>query len=869
MKTISAIFFSLILFTQAYGQARQNRNNSWGYNQGQYQKPKKKKTQENICLKKFKNYRQEYYYSDAKKFNICYSVSHSTHNIGQTSWTNYFKCLDAKEPYVARSSNSFYKNCTYYQHSNWMISSNFQKCLNEVDALGATNAKHYCAHSVRGKNILSKDLKKCFPVAEEFGANINDKIKLCSQPDAGKIVDCYEELSKYTGRYAKTFNSCTEQRVFDGVVRSGFESCMGTMKSLGVSETERLSVCISYNADEVASCITRNHNLFSIQSLSAKCTDYQFRDKSKSSVFPGCVNKARADGLSDISVLDICTQSRDKVELVANSRKFHSCKNLVTTTYSFQMGEAYSACSSDKILSKIDDKRFMACIKSGTSSAIFDYFNLQRYTLNHGHSNNNYSSSSSSTKKNPYYYVFDDCFKTYYKKPYSKKNNYVRLYKDYNIHSDAKFKDQIKLGGLSALRFDSKKGKVYFLSDDKGAHGSPRIYVYNYSFNQDTSLSLTENSIIKLKKKGQTTSSSSSKQKSYKNQNGQTVYYSNSRSNQHYFDMDPEGMDFTASGNIVITSEANKNSPTKFISVFSPTGTYLNNMKIAKDFLGTGKNWNDSGVQNNKSVESLTISPSKNKMYLANEASLKQDFPLNEVEVDCDDYSKGSSSVKKYYGKNGKRTCIMRIGDVVRIVRYVKSGTTYKEAEQFFYRLEKERDNGLVELLAINDNMLLTLERSWDSKKSRLTSRIYAVNLANAEKIVAPVKVVKTQPAPVKVTNSTEEEEDDFGDHRGDHSNDNSSNQSHYDDDEDDEDLLPTAKPVEKTLILDLDDIKPALSPGFRRLDNFEGMAFGPKLPNGKNSLVLVTDNNFRDSQRTLLILLEIDVQAIKNKLGK
>jgi hypothetical protein len=35
-------------------------------------------------------------------------------------------------------------------------------------------------------------------------------------------------------------------------------------------------------------------------------------------------------------------------------------------------------------------------------------------------------------------------------------------------------------------------------------------------------------------------------------------------------------------------------------------------------------------------------------------------------------------------------------------------------------------------------------------------------------------------------------------------------------------------------------------------LDNFEGMALGPALPDGRRTLILVSDNNFNESQRTL-----------------
>lgn len=63
-------------------------------------------------------------------------------------------------------------------------------------------------------------------------------------------------------------------------------------------------------------------------------------------------------------------------------------------------------------------------------------------------------------------------------------------------------------------------------------------------------------------------------------------------------------------------------------------------------------------------------------------------------------------------------------------------------------------------------------------------------------------------------------------------------------------------KPVEKTLVANLDDYLPLLNPG--RLDNIEGITFGPVLANGKRSLIVVSDNNFNKGQRTLFMAFEI-----------
>jgi hypothetical protein len=41
-------------------------------------------------------------------------------------------------------------------------------------------------------------------------------------------------------------------------------------------------------------------------------------------------------------------------------------------------------------------------------------------------------------------------------------------------------------------------------------------------------------------------------------------------------------------------------------------------------------------------------------------------------------------------------------------------------------------------------------------------------------------------------------------------------------------------------------------------VDNLEGMTLGPRLPDGSQSLLLVSDNNFEGDRATQLILLRL-----------
>ncbi len=64
-------------------------------------------------------------------------------------------------------------------------------------------------------------------------------------------------------------------------------------------------------------------------------------------------------------------------------------------------------------------------------------------------------------------------------------------------------------------------------------------------------------------------------------------------------------------------------------------------------------------------------------------------------------------------------------------------------------------------------------------------------------------------------------------------------------------------KPVSKRLLFEFDDLQIPI-------DNIEGMTFGPPLPDGRKSLVIVSDNNFSPNRFTQFIALALDIQRVK-----
>ncbi len=68
--------------------------------------------------------------------------------------------------------------------------------------------------------------------------------------------------------------------------------------------------------------------------------------------------------------------------------------------------------------------------------------------------------------------------------------------------------------------------------------------------------------------------------------------------------------------------------------------------------------------------------------------------------------------------------------------------------------------------------------------------------------------------------------------------------------------------PTRKTLLLNLNQLN-------LKLDNIEGLTFGPVLSNGMQSLILISDNNFQSFQVTQIIALSLDRSKLYRNQNK
>ena len=192
------------------------------------------------------------------------------------------------------------------------------------------------------------------------------------------------------------------------------------------------------------------------------------------------------------------------------------------------------------------------------------------------------------------------------------------------------------------------------------------------------------------------------------------------------------------------------------------------------------------GSRNNMSFEGLSFASDGKSLWLGMEAALYQDGPLATPEH----------------------------GSVVRITRLDRAGTVLG---QYAYPLDavasrpapgREADNGVSEILAVNDHQVLVVERAGVENADGIYTnhvRVYEMETQGATDIASIPALAGAAYVPAR-----------------------------------------------KRLLLDLERI------GLARVDNIEGISWGPRLANGRRSLVMISDDNFNAQQVTQILAFEV-----------
>jgi hypothetical protein len=322
-----------------------------------------------------------------------------------------------------------------------------------------------------------------------------------------------------------------------------------------------------------------------------------------------------------------------------------------------------------------------------------------------------------------------------------------------------------EVGGLSGITYNPEKQVYYAISDDPSNKNKARFYTLNIDLSSGF-LSETGVRVIGvtplLTETGETFTKNS---------------------------LDPEGIAF--SGNSVfIASEGNfyQNIPA-FIKQFSLDGKILRSLPIPEKFVDENGNKNQ-GLRSNLSLESLTITPDQNYLFTANENALIQDG-----EVASLDHGTPSRILRYNLQTDQPDREFLYITDPLANSSFI--------AEQY-------NRQGLVDLLAIDQQHLISLERSF-SLGLGYTIKLFLVNLEKADNI-------QNLPS-LKEINSE-------------------------------------IVPAEKTLLLNLNSLNILI-------DNIEGLTWGSPLPEGGRSLILISDNNFMSLQTTQIIALRINPNVV------
>ena len=179
----------------------------------------------------------------------------------------------------------------------------------------------------------------------------------------------------------------------------------------------------------------------------------------------------------------------------------------------------------------------------------------------------------------------------------------------------------------------------------------------------------------------------------------------------------------------------------------------------------------------------------------------------------ADHYQTLYTNVEEPLYEDGPRADVTENDAYIRIFKYKVS--TKQNVAQYAYKLSPVakapvpesafKMNGASEILSVDSTHLLVMERSFTMSPPGFTIRIYLADLSGAEDI-------KDNPS-LKAT--------------------------------------PPQRPVRKQLLLDMDDLH-------IYTDNIEGITFGPRLPNGHQTLICVADNNFKIYEKPQFLLFEV-----------
>lgn len=201
------------------------------------------------------------------------------------------------------------------------------------------------------------------------------------------------------------------------------------------------------------------------------------------------------------------------------------------------------------------------------------------------------------------------------------------------------------------------------------------------------------------------------------------------------------------------------------------------------------------GPRSNRTLEGLALSPDGRQAWIAMEGALRQDGPLPTVQAP---------------GGPCRFTQLdLASGQVVRQIAYIPDAIPRAPVAP-----ATQADNGVTEILMLDTDRMLVLERAYMAGHDALSGNSLRLYLIDTRQGSDTLNAPQLQPG--------------------------------------------TFQPVAKTLLADFSAFAgEGPGPRLQRLDNTEGMCWGPRLPNGNRSLHFISDDNFNSRQITQWLAFE------------
>jgi hypothetical protein len=319
------------------------------------------------------------------------------------------------------------------------------------------------------------------------------------------------------------------------------------------------------------------------------------------------------------------------------------------------------------------------------------------------------------------------------------------------------------VGGLSSITWDPLRNVYYAISDDPSQFAPARFYTVRLDVGD---MELTNGDV---------------------HFSAVTTLLAPDGNPYLPLSLDPEGLALTKDRQLIVTSEGFSNRLINpFIRLYSLDGTMLASLPVPQPFLPTAGG--SSGIRQNLAFESAGLPPNGRFLFSGTENALVQDGPAASV-------STGSPSRLLRYNLETNRLDRQWVYVTDPVVQAPVPPTAFSV-------------NGLVELLPLNNEFLIAMERS------------FSIGVPGTGNSIKLYKVALPGASNVNGIDSLAG-------------------------------MLAGVRPAQKTLLLDLDTLGIPL-------DNIEGMTLGPVLPDGRRGLVLVSDNNFAASQFTQFMLFAL-----------